>query len=99
MPRLFWQIKKDPLPFCLESPPVKTYKLICRTLCSFNIYIYRIAWYHLTDAEKARHHVYVGVVTEDDLDEFAKDEDSGDVDWSCFTSYSIIPGAFDSDNE
>ena len=57
------------------------------------------AWYHLTDAEKARHHVCVGVVTEDDLDEFAKDEDSGDIDWSCFTSYSVVPSAFDSDNE
>lgn len=45
-------------------------------------------WWHLTDSEKRKRHIYVGVVRPEDLNEWAFDEDTGAIDWAAFHSIS-----------
>ena len=53
-------------------------------------------WNHLTREERPRRHVYAAVVTEADLEDYAKDEDTGKIDWRLYTGCNDFPGAFDS---
>lgn len=54
-------------------------------------------WNHLTQKEQEMRHIYAAVVTESILDDCAKNEDSGEIDWRCWMSCDAFPGAFDSD--
>lgn len=58
-------------------------------------------WWHLTPSEKKKRHIYVGVLTEDDLDqneveEYGLDDDEA---WLLYDGLDDFPGAFDSDKE
>lgn len=56
-------------------------------------------WSYLTARERKYHHIYSAVVTEADLDDYATDEDTGEIDWRCFTACDTYPGCFDSTRE
>ena len=55
-------------------------------------------WGYLTASEKASRHIFVGMLTEDCLSDWAVDEDSGEVDWLAWNSIYSVKGAFDSNN-
>lgn len=51
------------------------------------------AWNHLTNMEKAKQYVEVGVVDTDMLDEDAFDEEGNVEDWSAYSDYDVVKGA------
>lgn len=53
-------------------------------------------WHHLTHRERKMWRVVVLVVTEKDLDDYATDQDTGDVDWRCYFQANYPDGGFDS---
>lgn len=53
-------------------------------------------WKHLTDREQKKMWVFVGLVTEDCLSAWAIDEDTGEIDWTCYNAIYTFDGAFDS---
>ena len=53
-------------------------------------------WGRLTAAEQRRRHIYAGLVRRENLTESAVDEDTGDIDWTCYIAMDTFPGAFDS---
>ena len=53
-------------------------------------------WNGMTTAEKKTHHVYVLDVTEDDLADYAFDED-GNINWTCYESGGYESDLFDSE--
>lgn len=55
-------------------------------------------WYHLTPQERQKRHVYAGMITRNDLDDDAVDEDTGEVDWKRWNNCNTFPGALDSYN-
>lgn len=54
------------------------------------------AWNYLTKQEQRERHVWAGLVTHEDLDDDAIDEDTGEIDWRCWVNADTFPGAFDS---
>lgn len=54
------------------------------------------SWKHLTNREKNGRHIYVCVVTEKDLDDWAVDEETDEIDWGCFFQSDFPAGGFDS---
>lgn len=54
-------------------------------------------WNHLTGREKAKRHILVGIVTKNDLEDYAFDDDR--IDWCCYHSYDTNEECFDSNNE
>ena len=52
-----------------------------------------MAWHYLTKYERARTTIDVGVVTEDDLLDWAADEDDGTIDWTAVANYRTPEGA------
>ena len=54
------------------------------------------SWKHLTNREKNGRHIYVCAVTEKDLDDWAVDEETGEIDWGCFFQSDFPAGGFDS---
>lgn len=54
------------------------------------------SWKHLTNYEKEGRHIYVCEVTEEDLDDWAIDEETGEIDWSCFFQSNLPADGFDS---
>ena len=54
------------------------------------------SWKHLTNREKNGIHIYVCAVTEKDLDDWAVDEETGEIDWGCFFQSDLPSGGFDS---
>ncbi len=57
------------------------------------------AWGYLTQREQSKRRIHVAVVTEEDLADYAIDEDDGTIDWTAFNQYSDPDGGFDSDKE
>ena len=55
------------------------------------------AWQHLTEREQRSRHIWAGVVTRDDLDDDAVDEETGAICWSSWINADVFPGAFDSE--
>ena len=55
------------------------------------------SWKHLTNREKNGRHIYVCAVTEKDLDDWAVDEETGEIDWRCFDRCDMTPDCFDSE--
>ena len=55
------------------------------------------SWNHLTNYEKKRTHIYVCFVTEEDLADDARDEETGKIDWRCFDRCDMTPDCFDSE--
>lgn len=55
-------------------------------------------WNHLTPKEQKTRHIYVAVVSESDLADDAKNDDTGAIDWRCWANCDAFPGAFDSEN-
>lgn len=56
----------------------------------------RYLWNHLTDGEQKTRHIYAAVITEECLCEYARDEDTGEIDWRCYDRCDFFPGSFDS---
>lgn len=54
------------------------------------------AWNYLTKQEQRERHIWAGLVTHEDLDDDAIDEDTGEIDWRCWVNADTFPGAFDS---
>ena len=54
------------------------------------------SWKHLTNYEKKGRHIYVCEVTEKDLDDWAVDEETGEIDWRCFFQSNLPADGFDS---
>ena len=54
------------------------------------------SWKHLTNREKKGRHIYVCEVTEKDLDDWAIDEETNEIDWRCFFQSNLPAGGFDS---
>lgn len=54
------------------------------------------SWEVLTKAERKNRHIFAAKVTENDLADYAVNED-GVIDWECFEQCDTFPGAFDSD--
>lgn len=52
-----------------------------------------MAWHYLTKRERARTTIDVGAVTEDDLFDWAVDEDDGTIDWTAVANYRTPKGA------
>ena len=55
------------------------------------------SWNHLTNYEKKGTHIYVCFVTEKDLADYARDEETGEIDWRCFDRCDMTPDCFDSE--
>ena len=53
-------------------------------------------WDHLNNYEKKKRHIYAAIVHRDGLNECAADDDTGEIDWTCYNSLDSFPGAFDS---
>ena len=54
------------------------------------------SWKHLTNREKEGRHIYVCEVTEKDLQDWAIDEETGEIDWGCFFQSNLPAEGFDS---
>lgn len=54
------------------------------------------SWKHLTNREKEGRHIYVCVITEKDLQDWAVDEETGEIDWGCFFQSDLPADGFDS---
>lgn len=56
----------------------------------------RLSWELLTVWEQQRRHVFAAVIREEDLAEYAKDEESGEIDWREWVNCHTTPQLFDS---
>nr|DAG36983.1 MAG TPA: hypothetical protein [Caudoviricetes sp.] len=54
------------------------------------------SWFYLTEIEKKKRHIFAAVIREEDLAEYAKDEESGEIDWREWISCHTTPQLFDS---
>lgn len=54
------------------------------------------SWNHLTNREKKGRHIFVCEVTEKDLDDWAVDEETVEIDWGCFFQSDLPTDGFDS---
>lgn len=50
-------------------------------------------WWHLSDFNKKSQEYIVCEVTENDLDDYATDDETCKIDWCCYHSYNIPKGA------
>jgi hypothetical protein len=64
------------------------------TLEETNEYAER-AWEHLSDYDKKNQSVEVGIVTENDLADWAVDEETGEIDWTAYTQWNQTKECFD----
>ena len=55
------------------------------------------AWEHLSAHDKKEQSVIVGIVSENDLTEWAVDEESGEIDWTSYAQYDYNKECFDSE--
>lgn len=53
-------------------------------------------WRVLSSHDQRRQHIWAGIVSREDLVDDAIDEDTGAIDWRCWTNANTFPGAFDS---
>ncbi len=56
----------------------------------------RLDWAQLTAFERERRHIFAAVIREEDLAEYAKDPDSGEIDWREWVNCHTTPQLFDS---
>lgn len=56
-----------------------------------------VAWRHLTASEQRKRHIFVACVALEDLEEYAVDEETGEIDWTCYKFYHSLDNAFDSE--
>ena len=56
----------------------------------------RGSWEPLTAREQQRRHIFAAVIREEDLAEYAKDEETGEIDWREWINCHTTPQLFDS---
>ena len=71
------------------------YETVFETIEAANEFALK-SWKHLTNREKNGRHIYVCAVTEKDLDDWAVDEETGEIDWRCFFQSNLPADGFDS---
>ena len=54
------------------------------------------SWGYLTAIEKQKRHIFAAVIREEDLAEYAKDEETGEIDWREWVNCHTTPQLFDS---